>query len=144
MNLAQRRKMVDREHPSLSMTRQCALQGSIKVTRSITSAAHAYKGYWKKKPLTGPVASPTISSIRGLSNNFYKKRCGASLTEAACESGTEPCVNSLLNCICFSDKVQPLFNKSPNEKLLRTGTCQLQGHSQHVKGEPSWKAALVS
>ena len=27
MNLAQRRKMVDREHPSLSMTRQCALLG---------------------------------------------------------------------------------------------------------------------
>ena len=27
MSLAQRRKMVDREHPSLSMTRQCALLG---------------------------------------------------------------------------------------------------------------------
>ena len=27
MNLAQRRGMVDREHPSLSMTRQCALLG---------------------------------------------------------------------------------------------------------------------
>ena len=27
MNLAQRRKMVDREHPSLPMTRQCALLG---------------------------------------------------------------------------------------------------------------------
>ena len=27
MSLAQRRKMVNREHPSLSMTRQCALLG---------------------------------------------------------------------------------------------------------------------
>ena len=27
MSLGQRRKMVDREHPSLSMTRQCALLG---------------------------------------------------------------------------------------------------------------------
>ena len=27
MSLAQRRKMADREHPSLSMTRQCALLG---------------------------------------------------------------------------------------------------------------------
>ena len=30
MSLAQRRKMVDRDHPSLSLTRQCALLGVIR------------------------------------------------------------------------------------------------------------------
>ena len=73
MSLAQRRKMVDREHPSLSMTRQCVLLG---VSRS--GLYYRSRGTWEEdralmQAMDGSTWRP-ISSGLGASGHGWSER----------------------------------------------------------------------